>query len=212
MSCFLLMAAGMVGTGLVCSYSRGSWLGAGVGWLALARARGKLKWRFVVPGILVVAVVVWYFWGATPDTAPWYVKRLDLGRPSAQHRVAAWRGAWQMMRDHPFGVGWNKAVGVYRKDYSPPKDGAGAITMNSYLMLGTQLGLPGLLCFLAYVALRLGACAKTHIQRRERVLGLPEVCRAGAWALLVAFWFDGGLFNLPTASVFWILLELGSGG
>ena len=38
---------------------------------------------------------------------------------------------------------------------------------------------------------------------------LPAACRAGAVVLLVAFWFDGGLFDLPTASVFWILLELG---
>ena len=28
--------------------------------------------------------------------------------------------------------------------------------------------------------------------------------------MLVAFWFDGGLFTLATAAVFWILLELGS--
>jgi hypothetical protein len=28
--------------------------------------------------------------------------------------------------------------------------------------------------------------------------------------LLVAFWFDGGLFDLPTAAMFWILLELGT--
>ena len=35
-------------------------------------------------------------------------------------------------------------------------------------------------------------------------------CRAGALMLLVAFWFDGGLFTLATASVFWILLELGN--
>jgi hypothetical protein len=35
-------------------------------------------------------------------------------------------------------------------------------------------------------------------------------CRAGALAMLVAFWFDGGLFTLTTAAVFWILLELGS--
>jgi hypothetical protein len=26
--------------------------------------------------------------------------------------------------------------------------------------------------------------------------------------MLVAFWFDGGLFKLATAAVFWILLEL----
>ncbi len=35
-------------------------------------------------------------------------------------------------------------------------------------------------------------------------------CRAGALAMLVAFWFDGGLFKLATAAVLWILLELGS--
>jgi hypothetical protein len=28
--------------------------------------------------------------------------------------------------------------------------------------------------------------------------------------LLLAFWFDGGLFDLPTAAVFWVLLELGT--
>jgi len=27
---------------------------------------------------------------------------------------------------------------------------------------------------------------------------------------LVTFWFDGGLFKLATAAVFWILLELGT--
>ena len=37
------------------------------------------------------------------------------------------------------------------------------------------------------------------------------VCRGGAIMLLVGFWFDGGLFNLPTATVFWILLGLGTG-
>jgi len=35
------------------------------------------------------------------------------------------------------------------------------------------------------------------------------VCRAGAIVLLVGFSFDGGLFKLATASVFWTLLELG---
>jgi hypothetical protein len=39
---------------------------------------------------------------------------------------------------------------------------------------------------------------------------LPATCHAGAMVLLVGFWFDGGLFKLPTAATFWILLELGS--
>jgi len=38
---------------------------------------------------------------------------------------------------------------------------------------------------------------------------LTRVCRAAATVLMVGFWFDGGLFDLATASTFWILLELG---
>jgi hypothetical protein len=215
-SIIFFIAAGMIGVGLFFSYSRGAWLGVAVGLLYLAKAHGTFKWRFVLPGIFVVAAVVCFFWNATPDSSPWYVKRLDLGRPSAQHRVAAWCGAFQMMRDHPLGVGWDKTTDVYQKNYSPPEDGAAAITTNDYLMLGTELGLPGLICFVGYVWLSLGRRSK--VESRETVKALSPVtchsplqtsCRAGALALLVAFWFDGGLFMLATASVFWILLELG---
>jgi hypothetical protein len=104
---------------------------------------------------LFLIFAVCFFWNNTSDNAPWYLKRMDLSRASAQHRVSAWRGAIQMMWDHPFGVGWNKAVETYDKNYSPPENGAVAITTNDYLMLGTQLGLPGLICFLAYVGLAL---------------------------------------------------------
>jgi hypothetical protein len=218
---FLLVAAGMTGLGLVCSYSRGAWLGTTVGLLYLARAYGKFKWRWMLPGIIVVVAVVWFFWNATPDTAPWYMKRLDLGRPSAQHRVAAWYGALRMMRDHPFGVGWNNAVTVYEKCYSPPDGGAAAITTNDYLMLGTQLGVPGLVCFVAYlglafrrnhlhVAVKSGTSGGIPGELAGETPALRCACRAGALAMLVAFWFDGGLFELATAAVFWILLELGT--
>jgi len=147
---------------------------------------------------------------------------MDSNRPLAQHRVSAWRGALQIMRDHPLGVGWNKAVNIYGENYSPPEDGAGAIITNSYLMVGTELGLPGVLCFVAYV----GLCLKNRPHLTLTLspptgsgegivaslatchLPLQTACRAGAIVLLVAFWFDGGLFTLATAAVFWVLLEL----
>ncbi|HKW30920.1 MAG TPA: O-antigen ligase family protein [Verrucomicrobiae bacterium] len=232
----LFIAAGMMAVGLLFSYSRGAWVGAAIGLLYLVKAYGKFKWRWILPLVLVVAAAVWFFWNATPDSAPWYLKRMDLGRPSAQHRVAAWKAGFEMMRDHPLGVGWNKAVDVYQKNYSPPEDGAAALTTNDYLMLGTQLGWPGLICFVAYV----GLCFRTkrHLtpalspfgpstpaKRGEgesssvtpqttppvtRHMSLLAACRAGALAMLVAFWFDGGLFKLATAVAFWILLELGA--
>jgi O-antigen ligase len=200
----LLVAAGMMAIGLVFSYSRGAWLGTTVGLLYLAKVHGKFKWRFVLPGIFVVVAIVFFFWNATPDSSPWLVKRMDLGRPSAQHRVAAWKAGFEIMREHPFGVGWNNEVGVYQKKYSPPEGGAAAITTNDYLMLGTQLGLPGLFCFVGYIWLSLR-------RKMDRLEAYPALaCRAGALAMLVEFWFDSGLFKLATASVFWILLELGT--
>jgi hypothetical protein len=49
-----------------------------------------------------------------------------------------------------------------------------------------------------------------QIGNRKSEIGNKMACRAGALAMLVAFWFNGGLFKLATAAVFWILLELGS--
>jgi hypothetical protein len=220
-SAILFIAALMMGTGLLFSYSRGAWLGTAVGLLYLAKAYRKFKWRspkvFLLSAFcfLVLIFGVCFFWNNTSDTAPWYLKRLDLSRGSVQHRVAAWKAGFEMMRDHPFGVGWNKAVAVYEKNYSPPENGAAAITTNDYLMLGTQLGFPGLICFIAYVALCFRKCGALSAECGIKELRTPNsefriktACRAGALAMLVAFWFDGGLFKLATASVFWILLEL----
>jgi O-antigen ligase len=128
-------------------------VGTVIGLLYLAKAHGKFKWRFVLPGVFAVVAAVFVFWHSTEDTGPWYLKRMDLSRPSAQHRIAAWKAGFEIMRDHPFGVGWNHADEIYRTNYSPPEKGFTAILTNDYLMLGTQLGWPGLICFLTYVAL-----------------------------------------------------------
>ncbi|HKI70136.1 MAG TPA: O-antigen ligase family protein, partial [Verrucomicrobiae bacterium] len=170
-SAMLFVAAGMMAVGLLCSYSRGAWLGTAIGLLYLARQmksrKQKLESRnligsgkvflFSIFCFLLLIFGVWFFWN-TPRTAPWYWQRLDLSRGSVQHRLAAWKAGLEIMRDHPFGVGWNRAVDTYARDYSPPEGGALAITTNDYLMLGTQLGWPGLLCFVTYVGLCYRKC------------------------------------------------------
>jgi O-antigen ligase len=213
LSVISIIAALIMGTGLVMSYSRGACLGTTIGLLYLAKAHGKfksqyLKWLLLLAfgcGLLAVG----FFWH-TPRTAPWYFQRLDLSRGSVQHRVAAWKASFEIMCDHPFGVGWNKTVETYETNYSPPEGGAEAITTNDYLMLGTQLGIPGLVCFLAYVALCFRSPKSKQFGIRNSEFGIKAACRAAVLAMLVGFWFDGGLFKLATASVFWILLELGS--
>jgi len=53
--------------------------------------------------------------------------------------------------------------------------------------------------------------ALSPVARRRVPDALPRMaCRSAALGMAVAFWFDGGLFKLPTAAMFWALLELGN--
>jgi hypothetical protein len=215
----LVISVGLMGIGLLFSYSRGAWVGTVFGLLYLTKAYGKIKWRspklllFSAFWFLALIFVVWFFWNNTPDSAPWYIKRLDLSRGSVQHRLVAWNGGFEFMRDHPLGLGWGKAFEIYRRDYSPHDRGAAALFTNSYLMIGIQLGVPALICFVVYGVF---AVKKQRRARQAEVpslvacdLSIQAACRAGVLVCLVAFWFDGGLFKMATGSIFWILLELG---
>jgi O-antigen ligase len=259
---FLLAAAGVMGVGLVKSYSRGAWVGAAVGVALIAKAEGRrqkaedgeekaesgkqkveirsgpraLRWavrRCCSLTIICCSVGVLGFWSfghterAVARRAYSVANANDF---SWRKRMAAYEGALQMMTERPwFGFGWNQPAPVYSAFYCPAKvDEAMAIQLNDFLMLGMTLGLPALLCFAVYIALALTGRQKTGLpapptldSRRaaapsQRVghwtLDSSAVCRAGAVVLLVGFWFDGGLFKLPTAATFWILLELGRAG
>lgn len=140
---------------------------------------------------------------------------------SWRNRIAAWEGALQMVAEKPwFGFGWNQPELIYDHYYRAPKVAEGmAIQSNDCLILGATLGIPALFCFVAYIWLSL--TQKSDVKTKRPKLPpsdfgfqisdfLPAICRAGTIVLLVGFWFDGGLFKLPTAASFWILLELGA--
>jgi len=88
--------------------------------------------------------------------------------------------------------------------------------------LGAALGVPAFMFFFAY----LGVSLFPSNMRVGSGLGVQNGCshlpqkrywgnivwRAGAIVLAIGLWFDRGLFKLPTAATFWILLELGREG
>jgi len=157
---------------------------------------------------------------------------------SWRNRVVAWQGATRMMLDRPvIGFGWSEAEAAYGKKYLPPQaiEGA-AIQLNDFLMIGICAGMPSLVCFVLYLWFSLKkapagdevARLKIESEESQRLLTsspaikaspslilqppssafLAATCRAGAVVLLVGFWFDGGLFKLPVAVLFWTLLEM----
>lgn len=218
---FCICATTLCGIGLFKSYSRGAWLGtaSGLGMLlyVLIKYRSSnppLSKFFSQPAlkdhrpvsksifVLLISVSVLAFWQLR--SSDWLVAQRiasvgNLNDFSWRNRVVAWQGAMKMMQDRPLtGFGWAEAEVTYAKEYSPARVAeSAAIQMNDYLMIGICGGVPALVCFLLHVV---------SVFRRPRAA--PSVSLAGAVVLLVGFWFDGGLFKLPVAVVFWSLLEL----
>jgi O-antigen ligase len=180
--------------------------------------------------VILVSLLVITFWHF--QQTEWHPARraLSVGNRndfSWRNRLAAWEGTLQMMAEKPwFGYGWNQPEPMYDRYYLPPRlTESAAIQMNDHLLLGATLGIPALFCFAVYIWLNLTRNAERETRSAALSsavplpitchlphLSLSTACRAGAIVLLVGFWFDGGLFKLPTASTFWILLALGCAG
>jgi O-antigen ligase len=188
--------------------------------------------------VLLISVLVISFWQFRHTESPLARRFFSVGNVndfSWRNRVAAWEGAGRMMLAKPLvGFGWGKAEEVYSKQYRAAKlEESAAIQLNDYLMLGISAGVPTLGCLLIYLGLVLlrnaecgvwngGSVAVVGLQASDLRLqtsatvqslvtrhpSLPTICLAAAIVGMVGFWFDGGLFKLPTAVVFWVLLEL----
>lgn len=218
--------------GLFESYSRGAWLGTVIGLIYFAtkaksgtREDGSPKSKLLFSSWFIrnrLSLVIIFI--SISALACWQLRFSEF-RPaqrlfsigntndfSWRNRVIAWEGAARMMIDKPYiGFGWAKAETDYSSKYLPSRliEGA-AIEMNDYFMIGISVGVPAMICFVMYIWSSLRSnWTSSHSELLERNRSVQVVCRAGAVVLLVGFWFDGGLFKLPVAVVFWILIELG---
>lgn len=107
--------------------------------------------------------------------------------------------------------------GVKPRSACPPSNSyRRGLAISRHVTMKTIPGNQALACILTYAGLSL--CPRNPTPRwrvntgtvRFSILHLPfsvQACLAGAIVLLIAFWFDGGLFTLATGAVFWIVLE-----
>ena len=178
--------------------------------------------------MVIVSLVVLEFWHFRQAASRPLRRAISVGNVndfSWRNRIAAWQGALRITAEYPFlGAGWNNPEVLYEQYYLPIRlEDGNAIQMNDYLILGATLGIPALFCFVMYVwlglfetdeitflkdQLRCSSPESEDVNLRE-VNWLRVTCRAGALVLAIGFWFDGGLFKLPTAIMFWTLIEFG---
>lgn len=224
------------GLGLLKSYSRGAWLSTAVGlaylvwcWLrwpglGLRRPRRWLHLNAAWLILLAISLVIIGYW-VFRDTELRPVRRMySVGNPddfSWRNRAMTWPGALQMMADRPLlGFGWGQPGSVYDSWYAPlSATETGAFRLNDHFMLGASAGPIALLCLWLAITCGLAGQAPRLDTRTEprQVRGLPPwtvPAHATALALIVACFFNNGLFKLGPGCAFWPLFFLGiaSGG
>jgi len=180
-------------------------------------SRPRLR-AFLLPAAVILGCIFvfafWTFRHADTRTARRVFSVANPNDFSWKNRLAAYEGALQMIAARPWlGYGWNQPEPLYGAFYKPPQVTEGmAIQLNDYFTLGMAIGLPALACFLVSIGLAFGASRETSRHAAQHSAASPHhsqriICRAAVIVLLVGFWFDGGLFKLPTAAPFWILLD-----
>jgi hypothetical protein len=135
---------------------------------------------------------------------------------SWRNRVTTWGDMGRMMAARPLaGFGWSDATSEYQKKFKSPRlADYGPVQLNDYLNLGIKMGVPALLLFAGYIRATYRKVAETTPDTAGSPVAeavhppAANTPAAAALVLLIGFWFDGGLFKLPTSAVFWALIEL----
>jgi len=176
-----------IGGTLILTQSRGSWLGLSLALLIMFSARSRW-FRWVALGIALLSVVALLrigpqtigqalFGGEPPPDIP----ANALGGINFAGRVEIWSRAWYAIADFPLtgcGLGtFRRVVWVLYPLFLIPPGSDIAHAHNIYLQVALDLGIPGLVAYLAVLGL-----VGWMLWRAAHVLPTPSL-RALAWGL-----------------------------
>ncbi len=197
-------------SGIVLSFSRGAWLGTSAGLVTFVLlAPRRLRRSVLVVGAVIVGVLAIGGWSELPAAVRERVTQLvNYGRPfdvsdvqltdanwAIVERMAHWQAAWAMFLDHPFtGVGAGN-FSVRFPDYSPHPlfRIARGHAHNYYLHALAELGIPGLLAYLAVFALALLLAVRVWCTRHNE---FDRALAGGALAVTTAIMVHNLVENL----------------
>ena len=196
------LPAGLVGLGLLLTFSTGGWLGGLAGGLAviamLSRRRLAVRAGAAAAAALVVVSGL-AIGGLLPE-------RLNPLRQTGGFRLDLWLSSLEMLRDHPLlGIGLDNFAYLYQQVYL--RQGAAAEPNLSHphnwlLQFWLDLGLPGLIAF-GWLLYRFAR--QVSVARRS----WPVAGAVGAMVdLLVHGAIDNSYFLVDLAFLFWLTLAL----
>jgi putative inorganic carbon (HCO3(-)) transporter len=217
----LHLASGMtcllIGLTLVLTKSRGGYISGAVGGLATVWLSARGRWGRALALLLTLAVIgaaAYLFFGSSPDNFAVTGELVEGATdPSTwAFRQQVWRTALWMIADFPFtGVGmglFNEVGALLYPFYETANPGA----HNLYLQIGVDLGLPGLIAYLALVMLTIEqavSARKAFIRRRDVVLHtVTNGVLAGWVAVTVHGLVDITVWGTRAAFIPWVVIGL----
>jgi O-antigen ligase len=194
---------------LVVSASRGGFLGLVAACLFLI---AKLPHRVRNFSLIGASVFILMFF-TTLSPLERLVNPSQSDDDAAQIRKALWHGGLRMMEAHPiFGVGLDGFIQESTRyvDFNevPQFERANRVAHNSYVEIGSEMGIPGLLAFVAILFCTFLSLGESHRQANE--LGLEFLARAalslqaGIFGGSVAIFFVSGQYQ----KMLWLALFL----
>ncbi|MBN1688129.1 MAG: O-antigen ligase family protein [Candidatus Omnitrophica bacterium] len=201
--------------GIMVTFSRGGYLAFALGLYAITFFRSKIL--FV---LLLLATLVIY---ANPILLPAGI-RYRMGQTyekhtygdeystenleaSSKNRVEVWKGALEMIAEHPFfGVGYGLFLPMIRFYWS---GGTPIDAHNTYLIIGAEMGLPTLFIFLLIIAMAIWYSRKLYLISSDhfsRAVALGFL--GGLFGLLMSNMFGSRLDSQEISGYFWILCAL----
>jgi len=203
----LVLIIGALIGGVVVSQSRGGALGLMV--VLFLEGYDRLRNRGARAFYAAAGVTV----GLVGVTALLMVRGQSWGTlsddPNVYNRKGAWVGGYRMLMDNPF-----TGVGIYMfpdrlDEYGPTYlEQRNIVAHNSFVQVGAELGLPGLVFFLLMLSHGWTAANRARRLAEERACGRSLYQLGGAMRRMIAGWVVCAFF-LAQAYQVWLYLLLG---
>lgn len=199
---FLLISLLIQFRGIMVTFSRGGYIAfaAGLAGITLIRSRAMFfgfivicGMAFVFPQILPAGIR--FRMGQTfekPSNSADYSDSTNMSEEnlesSSKNRIEIWKGAIEMIKDHPmFGVGY----GLFRQRIKDYWSGGFEIDAhNTYLIIASELGIPALIVFLWTILVTLWQSVMLYVRTHD------------PFSKAVALGFTGGIFGLIVSNLF----------
>lgn len=180
--------------------SRGAWLGFIIG-AVIYFIYYKKKFSLAIPLAMISFVIVF------PNALKRVLSIFSSQQSTVWERLKLWQGTWDMVKEHPIlGFGIN-TFSEYFPKFKPADYPDLKYTHNSYLQMWSEIGLIGLIIFLALIftvmvlALRKNKeKIKISPQSGQILLGLT----CGYIAFLIHAGLDTNLYSLVLLTNFWV--------